>query len=165
MGLSHAQVDHLLPVFNDIDQTTQQQRYEKGGVSGTRTRTPGGGSKGKWPTMADTLLFVLSYSKTYPPFDVLGTQCDMVRSKAHENLHTLAPILYNTLVHFALMPYRELGTPEDVQVALQGVDRRIIDATERAYHRSQEDAKQREHSSGKKNSLRGKTRSCPCLTR
>jgi hypothetical protein len=52
------------------------------------------------------------------------------------------------------MPYRELGTPEDVKAALQGVDRLIIDATERAYHRSQEDATQREHYSGKKNSIR-----------
>ena len=78
-GLSHAQFDHLLPVFNDIYQTTQQQMYEQGVVSGTRTRTPGGGSKGKLPTMADKLLFVLYYYKTYPTFDVLGTQFDMVR--------------------------------------------------------------------------------------
>ena len=98
-GLSHAQCDHLLPVFNDISQTTQPQTYEQGVVSGTRTRTPGGGSKGKWPTMADKLLFVLSDSKTYPTFDVLGTQCDMVRSKAHENLQKLSPILDHTLVH------------------------------------------------------------------
>ena len=98
-GLSHAQFDHLLPVFNDIYQTTQQHTYEQGVVSGTRTRTPGGGSKGKWPTMADKLLFVLSYSKTYPTFDVLGTPCDMVRSKAQENLHKLSPIFYHTLVH------------------------------------------------------------------
>jgi len=104
--------------------------------------------------MADKLLFVLYYSKTYPTFDVLGTQCDMVRSKAHENLHKFSPILYNTLVHLELMPYRELGTPEDLKAALHGVDRLIIDATERAYHRSQEDAKQREHYSGKKNSIR-----------
>ena len=104
--------------------------------------------------MADTLLFVLDYSKTYPTFDVLGTPCDMVRSKAQENLHKFSPILYNTLVHLELMPYRELGTPEDVKAALHGVDRLILDATERASHRSQEDAKQREHSSGKKNSIR-----------
>jgi hypothetical protein len=41
------------------------------------------------------------------------------------------------------MPYRELGTPEDLKTALHGVERLIIDATERAYHRSQDDAKQR----------------------
>ncbi len=52
------------------------------------------------------------------------------------------------------MPYRELGTPDDLKAALNGVDRLIIDATERAYHRSQDDAKQREHYSGKKNSIR-----------
>jgi hypothetical protein len=51
------------------------------------------------------------------------------------------------------MPYRELGAPEDLQAALQGVDGLIIDATERAYRRSQEDAKQREHSSGQKSGI------------
>jgi hypothetical protein len=37
-----------------------------------------------------------------------------------------------------------------LKVALQGVDQVIIDATERAYRRSQDDAKQRAHYSGKK---------------
>ena len=74
----------------------------------------------------------------------------MARSRAHENLHKLSPILYDTLVHLKLMPYRELATPEELKAALQGVDRLLIDATERAYHRAQDDAKQREHYSGKK---------------
>jgi hypothetical protein len=152
-GLSQAQFAHLLPVFSDIYQTTQQQTYEKGGGSGTRTRTPGGGSKGKLPTMAEKLLFVLYYSQTYPTFDVLGTQFDMVRSKAQANLHKLSPIVYDTLVHLELMPYRELATPEELKAALLGGDRLLIDATERAYHRSQDDAKQREHYSGKKNGI------------
>ena len=150
-GLSQAQCAHLLPVFSDIYQTTQQQTYEKGVESGTRTRTPGGGSKGKWPTMADKLLFVLYYYKTYPTVDVLGTQFDMARAKAQANLHKLSPILYATLGHVELMPYRELATPEELKAALLGGDRLIIDATERAYHRSPDDAKQREHDSGKKN--------------
>jgi hypothetical protein len=47
-----------------------------------------------------------------------------------------------------------LGTPDDLKAALHGVDRLIIDATERAYHRSQEASKQREHYSGKKNDIR-----------
>jgi Helix-turn-helix of DDE superfamily endonuclease len=153
-GLSQAQFDHLQPVFSALYQATQQKTYQAGVASGTRTRQPGGGSKGKLPTMADKLLFVLYYYKTYPTFDVLGTQFNMVRSKAHENLHKLSPILYDTLVHLDLMPYRELGTPDDLKAALHGVDRLIIDATERAYHRSQEASKQREHYSGKKNDIR-----------
>ena len=94
--------------------------------------------------------FVLYYYKTYPTFDVLGSQFDMARSKANENLHKLSPILYDTLVYLELMPYRELATPEDLKAALQGMDRLLIDATERAYHRSTDDATQREHYSGKK---------------
>ena len=94
------------PIFSDIYQATQQNTYEQGVESGTRTRKPGGGSKGKLPTMVDKLLFVLYYYKTYPTFDVLGTQFAMVRSKAHENLHKLSRILYDTLVHLELMPAR-----------------------------------------------------------
>jgi hypothetical protein len=100
--------------------------------------------------MVEKLQFVLYYYKTYPTFDVLGTQFAMARARAHENLHKLSPILYDTLVHLELMPYRELATPEELKAALHGVDRLLIDATERAYHRSQDEAKQREHYSGKK---------------
>ena len=153
-GLSQAQFDHLLPIFSDIYQATRQTAYEDGVNSGTRQRQPGGGAKGTLPTMADTLQFVLYYYKTYPTFDVLGQQFKMARSKANENLHKLSPILYDTLVHLDLMPYREFATPEDLKAALHGRDRLLIDATERAYHRSQDDATQREHYSGKKNSIR-----------
>jgi hypothetical protein len=149
-GLSSDQFDHLLPVFSEIYRATQQHTYAAGVASGTRRRHPGGGSKGKLPTMAEKLLFVLYYYKTYPTFDVLGTQFAMARSKAHENLHKLSPILYDTLVHLDLMPHREFTTPEEFKAALQGVDRLLIDATERAYHRSTDEAKQRAHYSGKK---------------
>jgi hypothetical protein len=60
-GLSQAQFDHLLPVFSDIYRATQQQTYEEGVQSGTRRRHPGGGSKGKLPTMTEKLQFVLYY--------------------------------------------------------------------------------------------------------
>jgi hypothetical protein len=149
-GLSQAQFDHLLLAFSDMYQVSQQQAYEAGVESGTRRRKPGGGSKGKLPTIADKLLFLLYYYKTYPTFDALGTQFEMARSKANENLHKLSPILYDTLVQLDLMPWRELRTPEELKAALQGEGRLLIDATERAYHRSQDDAKQRAHYSGKK---------------
>ena len=153
-GLSQAQFDSLLPVFSAIYQATQRQQYEEGRRSGTRRRKPGGGTKGKLPTMAEKLLFVLYYDKTYPTFDVLGTQFEIVRSKAHANIHKLSPIVYDTLVHLGMMPHREFGTPDDLKAALQGIDQLIIDATERAYRRSRDDAKQREHYSGKKKSIR-----------
>jgi hypothetical protein len=58
-GLSQAQFASLLPVFSALYQATQQQRYEEGLRSGTRRRKPGGGTKGKLPSMAEKLLFVL----------------------------------------------------------------------------------------------------------
>ena len=134
-GLSQAQCAPLLAVFSDISQAPQQKTDDAGMASGTRRRKPGGGCKGTWPTMADKRLFALSYSKTSPTFDVLGTQLAMARSKAHEHLHKLSPILYDTLVSLALMPSRELATPEELKAAVQGVDHLLIEATERAYHR------------------------------
>ena len=72
------------------------------------------------------------------------------RSKAHENLHKLSPVLHKTLVRLEMVPHRAFKTPDELKAALQGTDRLIIDATERAYRRSQDEAKQREHYSGKK---------------
>jgi hypothetical protein len=149
-GLSQAQFDHLLPYFSTIYESTRQKTYVEGVAAGTHRRKPGGGSTGKLPTMAEKLQFVLYYYKTYPTFDGLATQFGMARSKAHEHLHKLSPMLYDTLVHLALMPYRELATPEALKAALQGVDRLLLDATARADHRSADAAKQREHDSGKK---------------
>jgi hypothetical protein len=147
-------MDHLLPVFSEVYTAQQQQKYAEGVSSGTRTRKPGGGAKGKLPTMFDKLLFVLYDDKTYPTCDVRGTQCEMVRSKAHENLQKLSAILHKTLGRLERMPHREFTTPDELKSALKGADRLIIDATERAYRRSQDETKHREHSRGKKKSIR-----------
>ena len=97
-GLSQGPLDSLLPVFRDMSQATQQTTSEAGVASGTRRRKPGGGSKGQRPTLAEKLLCVLSYSKTSPPFEVLGTPGEMGRSKANETLPKLSPLLDDTLV-------------------------------------------------------------------
>jgi hypothetical protein len=75
--------------------------------------------------MTEKLLFVLYYYKTSPTFDGLGTQFDMARSKANENLQKLSPILYDTLVSLEMMPYREFSTSDDFKAALQGIDHLI----------------------------------------
>jgi hypothetical protein len=154
-------VDHLLPIFSEVYMENQQQKYAAGVAAGMRTRQPGGGAKGKRLTMFDQLLFVLYDYKTYPTFDVRGTQCAMGRSTAHETLHTLSPLLDKTLVRLALMPHRACKTPEAFKAALQGADRCIIDATERAYRRSQDETKQREHASGKQSADAEKHRHVP----
>ena len=57
-GLSQDQFDFLLPVFSNIYQARQQKTCEDGVQAGQRKRQPGGGAKGKLPTMADKLQFV-----------------------------------------------------------------------------------------------------------
>src|SRR5262245_24097332 len=117
-GLSQAHFDALLPVFSALYRATQQHTYEEGLQAGTRRRRPDGGSKGKRPTIVEKLQFVLDSDQTSPTLEVLGAQFAMARSKAHENLHKLSPMLSDTLVHLELMPYRELATPEELKAAL-----------------------------------------------
>jgi hypothetical protein len=96
-GLSQTKFAKILPVFTQVIEEEKQQAYEQGLMMGTRKRKPGGGQKGKLPTAQDKLLFILTYCKTYPTFDVLGAQFDLARSKANENVHKLSPISQHNL--------------------------------------------------------------------
>jgi hypothetical protein len=157
-GISQAQFEILLDAFTMTYTEIQWQAYQDGLAAGTRQRRPGGGKKGALPTMHDKLLFLLYYFKVYPTFDVLGTQFNMSRSKANENLHKLVSILQQTLVRLEVMPYREFATPDDLFAALNGLETILIDVTERNHRRPQDEKTQREHYSGKKNDTRPKIR-------
>ena len=156
-GLNISQFDHLVTEFSKDYQEHQQEIYLEGLAQGKRQRQPGGGQKGKLPRIIDKLFFTLVYFKTYPTFDVLGTQFGMGRSKANENLHKLAPILTKTLVRLGVMPHREFVSVEELKAAFQGIDRILVDVTERLYRRSQDDETQRDHYSGKKSTIPSKT--------
>lgn len=149
-GLSNLQFDILLEQFSTTYTELQWQAYYNGLEDGLRVRKPGGGRKGALPTMRDKLLFLLYYFKIYPTFDVLGTHFDMGRSKANENLYKLVPVLYQTLVELEVMPKREFSTPQELVETLSDIDTILIDVTERAYRRPQDNAVQKEHYSGKK---------------
>lgn len=149
-GVSEAQFEILLETFSMTYLEMQWQSYQTGLITGIRQRRPGGGRKGALPTVRDKLLFLLYYFKVYPTFDVLGTQFNMARSKANENLYKLVPVLYQTLVHLEVMPHREFATPDALLQALADMDTILIDVTERTYRRPQDNQEQREHYSGKK---------------
>jgi hypothetical protein len=156
-GLSFSQFDQLVDEFKIDYEDQRQQIYLEGLAEGKRQRRPGGGRKGKLPGVADKLFFTLVYFKTYPTFDVFGTQFGMGRSKANENLHKLVPILTKTLVRLGVMPHREFSSVAEMKAAFKGVDRLLIDVTERLYRRSQDDETQRDHYSGKKSTIPSKT--------
>ena len=149
-GVSIGQFEILLEVFTMTYQQIQWQTYQAGVVAGTRQRQPGGGQKGALPTMREKLMFLLYYFKVYPTFDVLGTQFGMARSKANENLHKLAPVLYESLVHLEVMPQREFATPDELLEALDSMETILVDVTERQQRRPQAAQAQRDYYSGKK---------------
>lgn len=149
-GLSQAKFVKILPVFAEVYQEEQQQAYEQGLAAGTRQRKPGGGQKGKLPTIEDKLLFILYYYKVYPTFDVLGSQFEMARSKANEQVHKLSPLLHKTLVRLEVMPAREFDSVATLQQVCQELDQLILDVTERPHRRPVDDGQQRAMYSGKK---------------
>jgi Helix-turn-helix of DDE superfamily endonuclease len=128
----------------------KERAYQEGISTGQRQRKPGGGQKGKLPTVNDKLVFLLYYLKVYPTFDVLGAQFGMSRSKACENVHALRPILYKALQNLGVMPYREFKTVAEFRAACAWIDDLLIDATERPHSRPANDAKQKDLYSGKK---------------
>lgn len=150
-GLSFQQFERLLEAFEATYERIRQEAYEEGLKSGQRSRKPGGGRKGALPTLRDKLFFVLYYDKTYPTFDVLGAHFNLSRAKANENLHRLSPILRQTLADLDVLPDREFATPDEMVAALEAVEVLLIDATERPHQRPQEDEKQQDLYSGKKN--------------
>ena len=150
-GLSIRQFEIMLSAFTFVFEELREKAYQEALVSGTRKRRRGGGQKGKLQEMGDKLMFVLYYFKVYPTFDVLGTQFGLARSKAHENLYKLVPVLYQTLIELEMMPKRKFDTVEEMKEALEGIDQIIIDATERSMRRSSDDKTQKSYYSGKKN--------------
>lgn len=142
-GLSHQQFLILLPVFEKY-LIEQQEENKKNKLK------PNNGNKGTLKTAADKLLFILHYIKCYPTFDQLGFVFNMNGSNAHTWVYKLFPIIIKTLNHFNVIPKTEFKTPEEMREAFKEIDTLIIDATERAVQRPQDQEEQVEHYSGKK---------------
>lgn len=156
-GVSQEKFAQLLPPFSRVYEQEKDKAYEKGLAEGTRKRKPGGGQKGKLPEMEDKLYFILSYYKTYPTFDVLGTRFGLARSKANEQVHRLSPILHQTLREMGHLPEREFESVEAFKAALGDLDQLLIDVTERPHQRPKDNEEQQALYSGKKNAI-------PCRT-
>ena len=151
-GLTEEQLEKLEKTFEEVYEEERKQIYEEAVRKGERKRKPGGGRKGKLPTMKLKILFLLFYLKEYPTFDILGGMFGLARSKAHKNMHKLMPILYKTLENMEVVPRRDFENVEEMREALTDtdMDKIIIDATERPHHRPKDSEKQRSLYSGKK---------------
>jgi hypothetical protein len=151
-GIPADKLEALEAAFAKAFAEEKEKIYQKQLSDGKRQRKPGGGQKGKLPTIREKLIFVLYYFKVYPTFDVFGAQFGMARSKACENLHFLYPILRQALISLRVFPYRKFETVEEFRAACQNLETLLIDATERPHRRPVDNEKQADLYSGKKES-------------
>ena len=108
---------------------------------------------GRPPTiaaMADRLLFILFYLKTYPLQEVIAHLSGLSQSQANVLIHRLSAVLGKALEAGGHKPARltdEMLSRLEAEMP-QGLG---IDGTERRVNRPADDAGQRAHYSGKKN--------------
>ncbi|WP_414572341.1 transposase family protein [Nostoc sp. CCY 9925] len=140
--LNRKAFDALLPSFSSIYFETQQIK--------PRQRALGGGRKARLLTTQDKLFFILFYFKSSPTFDVAGLLFDMHRSQAHEWMHRLQPILEAVLGQKMALPERHIESIEAFLSRFPGVQRVMIDGTERPIARPQDPEQQKQNYSGKK---------------
>jgi hypothetical protein len=102
----------------------------------------------------DLLLFVLSYMKLNPLQEAHGATFGISQSKVCIWLGHCFPVLEEALASEKVLPAR---TNQELKKRLKDCRTVLIDATERPIQRSVDAETQREHYSGKKNSIRKNT--------
>lgn len=141
-GLNRQAFDALLAAFSPLYEQTRQTQ--------PRQRAVGGGRKARLQSTQAKLFFILFYCKCYPTFDLAGIIFDLHRSQAHEWTHRLQPILEATLGEKLVLPERKLDSMTAFLERFPGVQRVMIDGTERPIARPQDPEAQQTHYSGKK---------------
>ena len=143
-----AEFEQLLPAF----QVAYNKKYppERTFDGQARQRRAGAGAKGKLPSWADKLLFILIYQKTNPLQTMHGLQCNLSQSQTHYWLHHLWPVLQQALRDVGHAPEREASRVAQNHLALEGPPALAIDGTERRRQRPTDTTQQKEQYSGKK---------------
>ena len=115
-----------------------------------RQRRPGGGRKGQLQAAEEQLFFILFYVKCYPTFDVAGVLFGVHRSQPHRWVHTLLPLLEQTLGEAVVLPERKIDDVAAFFARFPQVKNLFIDGQERPTQRPKAAKAQKAHYSGKK---------------
>ena len=127
-GVPPEKLELLEAAFAKAFAEEKEKIYQNQIKDGKRQRKPGGGQKGKLPTIREKLILCFTTS----------------------NLHFLYPILGQALVSLGVFPHRKFETVEEFRAACQNIETLLIDATERPYRRPVDNDKQADLYSGKK---------------
>jgi Helix-turn-helix of DDE superfamily endonuclease len=117
-----------------------------------------GGRPPQLAAIEDKLLFILFYLKTYPLQEVQGHWFGLSQGQANLWIHRLSDVLKEALKDQGHLPAQ---LPAEMLARLEDEGRQTfgIDGTERRIQRPAEDARQRQHYSGKKKPIRSRTTS------
>ena len=103
-GLTEAEFQALLPHFEQAFMTYMDDRTIDGQPRTSRRYTPY--DTCPLPTIADKLLFILTYVKQNPIQEVQGQLFGMSQSNANKWIHVLHPVLNQALDDQELLPAR-----------------------------------------------------------
>lgn len=146
IGMDHEEFLKFLPYFEKA-YLSYKRRNGKPNVRNA-------GRKSTLDTIEKRLFFVLYYFKTYPTFDVLGGTFGMDRGTACKWVHRYTEVLLEALQKMKLLPMRRFKSKKEFIEYFPEIRLVVIDGTERRQQRPQNSEKQKEHYSGKKNSIR-----------
>lgn len=141
-GLAHREFEELLPVFEQALPKPRRRRKR-------RQRAPGGGRKLALPTVADKLLFMLVYMKTYPVQTVQAHLFGMSQQSANRYIQQLLPGLADALDQLGVMPERDGPRVAQHERRHGEAQDLIVDGVERRRQRPKQPEKQAMHYSGK----------------
>jgi hypothetical protein len=110
-GLTQQEFETLLPHFEHALAAYLQDRTIDGQPRTSRRYSPYDNCP--LPTIADKLLFILTYVKQHPIQEVQGQLFGMSQSNANKWIHLLHTVLNQALAHQELLPAR---TADDVAV-------------------------------------------------
>ncbi len=103
-GLTEAEFQALLPLFEQAFVTYMHDRTIDGQPRTSRRYSTYGSCP--LPTIADKLLFILTYVKQNPIQEVQGQLFGMSQSNANKWIHLLHAVLNQALAHQELLPAR-----------------------------------------------------------
>jgi Helix-turn-helix of DDE superfamily endonuclease/DDE superfamily endonuclease len=145
-GQTVEEFECLLPEFS---QCYRQQTSQLTVAGKARQRQTGGGSKGTLVPIADKLLFILVYQKTYPLQTMHGLHFGLSQSSANHWIHRLLPILQAALTNLGMRPERDGAALAGSQWFQELAADLLIDGSERQRQRPQDKQAQTDHYSGK----------------
>jgi hypothetical protein len=115
-----------------------------------RQRKLGGGRGSYIETTREKLFYLLMYMKTYPTFDVASFYVGFARGNACTWVHTLLPILEQTMKRKFVLPERKISDPEEFLRLFPEIAEVFVDGVERLKQRPKQKKAAQKTYSGKK---------------